>query len=115
MSPLRLSDAWSVRREPPRPPEQRQADYLDKFDHDTLAYDAFPVGDTIRLSGPPLLNLAADLADAVWSVGSTDVTANLHDLDRTQASWLDASATGGEKLSVTLGEATCDAAILPFM
>lgn len=111
MSPLRLSDAWPVHREPPRPAELRQADYLDKFDHDTLVYDAFPVGDTVRLIGPPLLNLAGDLAGASWNVDGAEVTANLHDLDRTQASWLDVSAAGGEKLAVTLGEATCDAEV----
>ncbi|MBB3090458.1 polysaccharide pyruvyl transferase family protein [Nocardioides albus] len=111
VSPLRLSDSWPVHREPPRPAELRQPGYLDKFDHDTLAYDAFPVGDTVRLSGPPLLNLAADLADATWRIDDTEVGANLRDLDRTQASWLDASATGGQKVTVTLAEATCDAEI----
>jgi hypothetical protein len=107
VSPLLLGDAWGVRREPPRPPELRQADYLDKFDHDTLAYDAFPAGDTVRLSGPPLLNLGAGLSEAVWRLDGAEVTATLGDLDRTQESWLDASASGGERLTVTLGEATC--------
>ncbi|MEU0314588.1 polysaccharide pyruvyl transferase family protein [Nocardioides sp. NPDC006273] len=111
ISPLLLSDAWSVRREPPRPAELRQADYLDKFDDDTLVYDAFPVGDTVRLSGPPLLNLASGLRDAVWRVGGAEATGQFHDLDRTQASWLDASAASGEKLTVTLGGATGETVI----
>lgn len=111
VSPLRLSDAWSVLREPPRPPAQRQSDYLDKFDHDTLVYDAFPTGDTVRLVGPPLLNLAGPLGDATWRIDDTEVPARLEDLDRTQQSWLDASATGGAKLTVKLGEATCEAEI----
>ncbi len=111
VSPLRLGDAWPVHRDPPRPAELRQADYLDKFDHDTLVYDAFPVGDTVRLSGPPLLNLATGLAESVWRLDGAEVTADLRDLDRTQGSWLSASAAGGERLTVTLGEATCSAEI----
>ena len=111
VSPLRLSDAWPVYREPPRPPELRQADYLEKYDHDTLVYDAFPVGDTVRLSGPPLLNLATGLAESEWRLDDAAATANLRDLDRTQGSWLSASASGGETLTVTVGEATCAAEI----
>ncbi|TQL66592.1 polysaccharide pyruvyl transferase [Nocardioides albertanoniae] len=115
MSPLRLSEAWPVHREPPRPPELRQSDYLDKFDHDTLVYDAFPVtgpaGDTVRLIGPPLLNLATSMAESVWRLDGMEATAHLHDLNRTQGSWLSATAVGGETLSVTSGEASCSAVV----
>jgi hypothetical protein len=106
-----LSDAWPVHREPPRPPAQRQSDYLDKFDHDTLVYDAFPTGDSVRLIGPPLLNLAIPLAGATWHVDDIEVVANLVDLDRTQGSWLETSATAGARLTVQMGDATCEAEI----
>ncbi len=44
----------AARREPPRPVEAREPDYLDKFDAETLFYDAF-MGSRGRivLLGPP--------------------------------------------------------------
>lgn len=99
-SPIRLPESTGIRREPPRPAELRQADYLDRFDASTLIYDAFCEGDQVRLVGPPLLNLTDSIADAEWRIDGVRVPARLRDQDRAQSSILVATATGGETLTV---------------
>ncbi|MGD9742115.1 MAG: hypothetical protein AB7J30_14800 [Hyphomicrobium sp.] len=67
LSTLRLS-AFGLRRDPPRRPEDRSADYEALFDYDTLFYDLFrsPDGAAIIGLGPPLLNCEAPLLQAVF-------------------------------------------------
>lgn len=67
LSTVRLSD-FGLRREPPRPLDDRQPDYADVFDYDTLFYDVFRMGDGERVVclGPPLLNCAESLAGAIF-------------------------------------------------
>ena len=63
LSRLDLDPAQALRREPPRPREQRQADYDLKFDFRTVFCDCFQSADRRRLIclGPPLLNLASSV------------------------------------------------------
>lgn len=102
VNPISLSGNSNIRREAPRPPELQQADYVSRFDDDTLAYDVFAAGDgrRVQLCGPPLLNLAETFMAAVWSIAGTQVRATLSDLDRTQYSWLNSQARGGEELAI---------------
>ncbi len=55
--PVRLSD-FGLRREPPRPPAEREPGYEERYDSDTLLYDVFAAADgrAILGIGPPLLN-----------------------------------------------------------
>jgi hypothetical protein len=50
-----------VLRDPPRPPEQRNAAYAASFDWDTLFYDVYRVGRHVVFQGPPLLNLREEI------------------------------------------------------
>ena len=52
--------SFRLRRDPPRPPDDRQPGYLDLFDFNTLFYDVFRSTDAeeVVLIGPPLLNCA---------------------------------------------------------
>ncbi|WP_434612874.1 hypothetical protein [Arthrobacter sp. A5] len=86
-SPVVLPRLSTLKREPPRRPDQRQADYMTKFDSQTLFYDVFHSRDRIELSGPPLLNLHTELrAGAFTDPGGEVLEAQLGDLDRTQRS-----------------------------
>lgn len=69
LSPLELDPAGPLRRTPPRPPHQQQADYLEKFDFHTVFYDCFVSvdGENVVLIGPPLANLQPIVFDAVVS------------------------------------------------
>ncbi len=60
LSTVKLA-SFDLRRDPPRPPDDRQPGYLDLFDFDTLFYDVFHGGDAgeVVLVGPPLLNCAS--------------------------------------------------------
>jgi hypothetical protein len=76
LSTVRLSD-FGLRREPPRPPDDRSADYESLFDYDTLFYDVFHAGDARRVIclGPPLLNCEQALSEVVFRVpGAKDAT-----------------------------------------
>lgn len=61
LSSVALNHAGGLRREPPRPPELRNAAYATQFDWDTLFYDCYRVGPDVVLQGPPLLNLREPL------------------------------------------------------
>jgi hypothetical protein len=57
LSPVILSSDTAVTRTPPRAVKDRQPDYMDNFDHDTLFYDVYEMPGQVALSGPPLRNL----------------------------------------------------------
>ena len=67
LSSVQLS-SFGLRREPPRPPEDRTADYERLFDFDTLFYDVFRGRDPRQVIclGPPLLNCKAAFATALF-------------------------------------------------
>ncbi len=73
LSTLRLS-AFGLRRDPPRRPADRSADYEALFDYDTLFYDLFrsPDGAAIVGLGPPLLNCEAPMMQAVFRSTASD-------------------------------------------
>ncbi|MFJ2617865.1 polysaccharide pyruvyl transferase family protein [Glutamicibacter sp. NPDC087344] len=89
LSPLTLEPGNSVFRKPPRPINQQQPDYLEKFDSQTIFYDAFHDGENIRFSGPPLLNLAEYVGPENFQSGHRPpIEGKFCDLDRTQSSWI---------------------------
>ncbi|MGF6232286.1 nucleoside-diphosphate-sugar epimerase/tetratricopeptide (TPR) repeat protein [Inquilinus ginsengisoli] len=63
LSPWILDFSHDPIRMPPRPPTLRHADYEDDFDFTTVFCDVFwdASGESIRLVGPPLLNLETEL------------------------------------------------------
>lgn len=103
-----------LRREPPRKPEDRQPDYLEKFDSRTLFYDAFRQGDDVWLSGPPMHNLRTELEKADWRVDGGDVTGrlSLSDWGRTQRSRI-VGAPPGRHLSLDVGGTKFSTVIAP--
>ncbi|WP_415952131.1 capsule biosynthesis protein CapZ [Streptomyces sp. KLOTTS4A1] len=109
-----LPSGSPLRRDPPRDPADRQADYLEKFDARTLFYDAFRHGDDVWLSGPPLNNLRADLEAADWQVDGVDVGAavSLRDWGRTQRSRI-VGAGAGRHLNLSVGEEKFRSVIAP--
>lgn len=113
VNPIKLPGSSGIRREAPRPPELRQADYNDRFDADTLVYDVFAAGDRIKLCGPPLLNLADSFEAARWFVDGIQVSANLNDLDRTQSSWLSGQTNNGDELMVITSALQLTAKVSP--
>ncbi|MFI6941644.1 glycosyltransferase family 92 protein [Streptomyces sp. NPDC050418] len=109
-----LPKSSPLRREPPRDPADRQADYLEKFDASTLFYDAFRHGDDIWLSGPPLHNLKAELDGADWRVDGADVSGalSLSDWGRTQRSRI-TGAGAGRHLNLDVGGTRLRTVIAP--
>ena len=67
LSRLDLDDSQCLRRDPPRPPEHRDAGYEDIFDFLTVLYDCFLAADARHVVGigPPLLNLEPMVAPAI--------------------------------------------------
>ncbi len=67
LSPLELDPRHSVRREMPRPPDLRAADYEEKFDDLTIFYDCFRSADGADwvFVGPPLFNLQPVVASVL--------------------------------------------------
>ncbi len=59
LSRLDLDPRSGLSRPPPRPPELREADYDEKFDHHTVLYDVFHAADGRHVVGlaPPLAGL----------------------------------------------------------
>ena len=73
LSSVHLS-SFGLRREPPRPVDDRQPGYESLFDYDTLFYDVFrgSEGKTIVCLGPPLLNCEPVMANAVFRADEID-------------------------------------------
>lgn len=63
-NPLILPNHSELYREPPRPHEKMGPAYLTRYDGHTLAVDVFNAGDFVRMVGPPLLNLTAEMSNA---------------------------------------------------
>lgn len=72
LTPWILDFSHDPLRLPPRPPTLRHASYEDDFDFTTLFCDVFwdASGESIRLVGPPLLNLEAELDFAFTALPS---------------------------------------------
>lgn len=108
--------AFSVaRREPPRPVEARETDYADKFDAETLFYDAF-LGSRGRvvLVGPPFLNLKPDMEQAritALPLGA-DCSFEVRELDRHGQVHVTAPQ-GTDRLVLTASFGTVEIAVQP--
>lgn len=61
LSTCTVASESGIYRDPPRPPELRNAVYADQFDWDTLFYDVYRVGRHVVFQGPPLLNLRQEI------------------------------------------------------
>ena len=74
----------TTKRHPPRPTSQRQENYDELFDDNTLFYDAVRVEGGVNLIGPPLLNLEPSLVESRFSGNNGEVyEADLITMDRT--------------------------------
>ena len=70
LSPVTLTG--DLRRDSPRPPALRNAQYEAQFDAETLFYDVYRAGKYVVCQGPPLRNLFAPLrASAPFDAGFT--------------------------------------------
>ncbi len=113
--PTLLPDFTGARRAPPRPVEAREADYLDKFDAETLFYDAFRgARGRIVLVGPPFLNLKADLQNARITAlpSGADCSFDMRELDRNGQVHVIAP-DGTEKLILAAAFGTTEIAVQP--
>lgn len=101
---LALPTDFAYKRVPPRARDKQQQDYTDRFDYQTLFYDAFVAeSGSVVLSGPPMLNLSSILEEAVWTIGGASVRADLSDLDRTQHSRINGHYVPGDLLTLEVG------------
>lgn len=57
LSSCRIDPDSGIRRQSPRPPHLRNADYDARFDFDTLFYDVYRAGPHVVFQGPPLHSL----------------------------------------------------------
>jgi hypothetical protein len=73
LSAVRLS-TFALRREPPRPIEDRLPGYEELFDFDTLFYDVFRTADPrqVMCLGPPLLNCGQALSRLIVRLPGTN-------------------------------------------
>lgn len=90
-SPLLVPETSDLRRDPPRPVELRPANYMEKFDGTTVAYDVFKRGDDVWLVGPPLRNFRAPLLESLETHPDQHLKVSCVDLNRAY----EAIATGG--------------------
>lgn len=104
-----------ARREAPRPVEAREADYGDKFDAETLFYDAFfGSRGRIVLLGPPFLNLkpAMDMARITALPSGADCPFEIRELDRHGQVHVTAPQ-GTERLVLTASFGTVEITVQP--
>ncbi|MCI5078378.1 hypothetical protein [Oricola sp.] len=100
LSTVRLSD-FGLRREPPRPLNDRQPGYEALFDYDTLFYDVFRScdGRKILCPGPPQLNCEPFLADMRFRLNE-----DFHPLEAVyRPSQMHLQPNGRYELSVPIG------------
>lgn len=80
----------ATKRFPPRPKSQRQDNYDELFDANTLFYDSVRLDGGISFIGPPLLNLETVLSQSVFSGSNGKPLRMVHNsLDRTAITRLD--------------------------
>lgn len=81
-----IPDHINMAREVPARTRGKFTGHIERFEYKMLFYDAFHVGTHVRLIGPPLLNLNADLRDASIRTDGKLRNPTLCDVDMTQAS-----------------------------
>lgn len=107
---ITLPAVIAVRRDPPRPPEFRDANYAAQFDDSTLVFDvARPVANSVVLIAPPLRNLEP-LLEQVLIDGIPASRGEIVHHDRISEVWLhnvsaEASISGSMEVSGDLSTA----------
>ena len=109
-SPLILPASFGLRREPPRRPEDRQADYLKKFDFSTVYYDVFEANGVVTGIGPPASNLRNYIKDSMICIDGAEASVELVELDRIQVTKFHLDRLGGGLLSLDheMGNISCE-------
>ena len=69
-----IDDGSPIKRMPPRLPEDRQPNYLEKFDFTTVFSDVFVRDGKVWMIGPPFLNLEPELRAAAFYWNGKDVS-----------------------------------------
>lgn len=77
-----ISSTPQFKRTPPRPVELQEDGYLEKYDSDTVVYDACRIGSDVVLTCPPLLDLEERFATALSESLSEFVEVDISHLDR---------------------------------
>ena len=72
-----LAEDSNFRRVPPRKPQDRQENYLDMFDFDTVFSDLFVRDGRLWMIGPPFLNLEPELRGSTFKWNQLDVTSDI--------------------------------------
>lgn len=103
---IALPTNGNFKRVPPRKPADRQANYLDRFDFDTVFSDIFIHDGRVWMVGPPFLNLEQELRAATFRWNWTDITEEIQfeNLNRmSRASFATDYETGVLEIESTLG------------
>jgi hypothetical protein len=97
ISPIVLDSGMGLRRESPRPQDQRQADFDDRFDFDTLFYDVFrhPDHSGVLMIGPALYNLEFLFDDIRIVAGPSGETCNFRRFDHDRLTRVEIDAPAG--------------------
>ncbi|CAM3240367.1 hypothetical protein [Corynebacterium gottingense] len=69
-----LPDTGNFKRVPPRKPADRQSNYLERFDFDTIFSDVFIQDGRVWMIGPPFLNLESELRASTFKWNWVDVS-----------------------------------------
>lgn len=72
-----LAEDSNFRRVPPRKPQDRQENYLDMFDFDTVFSDLFVRDGRLWMIGPPFANLEPELRSSTFKWNKLDVSADI--------------------------------------
>ena len=112
---LIFSGDSGLRRIPPREPDLRPSDYLEKFDSDTFAYDVFHnEHGKIGLVGPPFLNLCELVEKSIWRIDGNLTTPRFRVLDRAVEMFVETvDSSQSKKLSIEFAEQLFEAEIQP--
>lgn len=71
---IALPDTSNFKRVPPRDPEDRQENYLERFDFTTVFSDVFVQDGRVWMVGPPFLNLERELKGSTFEWDAEDVS-----------------------------------------
>lgn len=83
-----VSPESTFARTPPRPIELREDGYLEKYDAETVFYDACRIGADVVLTCPPLLDLEGRFMEALSQSVPDGVKIEVSNLDRVTIVWL---------------------------
>ncbi len=114
---IKLPANGNFKRVPPREPADRQENYLDRFDFDTLFSDVFISDGRVWLIGPPFSNLEKELRACTFNWNWQDVSNEVHfeNFDRmSRASFSTDDENGLLEIDGPLGQWTIDVETPPL-